>query len=144
MSASNINIVDDNKLLAEKVGHDLEEIISQLMKTKEIITIGLSGGSLIDLLASILPRLEFPWSRLRFFFVDERFVSFTSDESTYGCYQLKLFPKLPINQENIIQINTTASSVEECAQDYKNKLQKLLIDPEKVIKKFFYIHKIFS
>ncbi|CAF4961126.1 unnamed protein product, partial [Rotaria socialis] len=58
MSSSNINILDNNKLISEKVGYHLEEIILQIMNTKEIITIGLSGGSLIDMLASIVPHLQ--------------------------------------------------------------------------------------
>ncbi|CAF0869706.1 unnamed protein product [Rotaria sp. Silwood1] len=131
MSSSNVNIYDDNKLLSEKVGYDVEEIVLKLMNEKQIITIGLSGGSLIDLLASIVPHLQFPWSRIRFFFVDERFVPFTSDESTYGTYQLKLFRQLPITEKNIIKIDSSLKSVEECAIDYQNKLQQQFIEPDK-------------
>ncbi|CAF5217171.1 unnamed protein product [Rotaria magnacalcarata] len=102
-----------------------------MMSTKEIITIGLSGGSLIDILASIVPHLQLPWSRIRFFFVDERFVPCTSDDSNYGSYQLKLFRQLPISERNIIKIDSTLTTVEECAQDYQNKLEELFIEPDK-------------
>ncbi len=102
------------------------------MNTKEIITIGLSGGSLIDLLASMLPRLQLPWTRLRFFFVDERFVPFTSEESTYGNYQSKLFRQLPIIDKDIIKIDPTLTSVKECAKDYEKKLKEILNDKDKV------------
>jgi len=132
MSSSNVNIINDDELLSEKVGYRLEEIVLQLMNTQQIITIGVSGGSLIDLLASIVPRLQFPWARLRFFFVDERFVPFTSEESTYGNYQSKLFRQLPITEKNIIKIDPTLKSVEECAQDYQTKLQELFTEQEKV------------
>ncbi|CAF0968152.1 unnamed protein product [Rotaria sordida] len=130
MSSSNVNICDDNKLLSEKVGYYLEEIVLKMMNEKQLITIGLSGGSLIDLLVSIVPYLQFPWSRIRFFFLDERFVPFTSDESTYGNYQSKLFRQLPITEKNIIKIDPTLKSVEECALDYQNKLQQLFIQPD--------------
>jgi 6-phosphogluconolactonase len=132
MSSSNVNIINDDELLSEKVGYRLEEIVLQLMNTQQIITIGLSGGSLIDLLSSIVPRLQFPWARIRFFFVDERFVPFTSEESTYGIYQSKLFRQLPITEKNIIKIDPTLKSVEECAQDYQTKLQELFTEQEKV------------
>jgi 6-phosphogluconolactonase len=124
--------VNDDELLSEKVGFRLEEIVLQLMNTKQIITIGLSGGSMIDLLASIVPRLQLPWARLRFFFVDERFVPFTSEESTYGNYQSKLFRQLPLTEKNVIKIDPTLKSVEECAHDYQTKLQELFIEQEKV------------
>ncbi len=137
MSSSNVNIIDDNELLAEKVGYRLEEIVFELMNRKQLITIGLSGGSLIDLLSSIVPRLQFPWARLRFFFVDERFVPFTSDESTYANYQTKLFKKLPITEKNIIKIDPNLQSVEECAQDYQNKLIEIL-DQEDHVNRFHF------
>jgi 6-phosphogluconolactonase len=144
MSSSNVNIANDNELLSEKVGYSLEEIVLQLMNTQQIITIGLSGGSLIDLLASIVPRLQLPWARVRFFFVDERFVPFTSDESTYANYQAKLFRQLPLTEKNIIKIDPTVKSVEECAQDYQTKLQELLTEQNKVNMAFFVLEiKIF-
>ncbi|CAF1422717.1 unnamed protein product [Adineta ricciae] len=131
MSSSNINIIDDNEILSEKLGFQLEKIVLQLINTKQLITIGLSGGSLIDLLATNLPRLQLPWARLRFFFVDERFVPFTSNDSTYASYQAKLFRKLPLTEKNVIKIDPDATSVEQCAQDYENKLLETLNEDDK-------------
>ncbi|CAF2667759.1 unnamed protein product [Rotaria sp. Silwood2] len=131
MSSSNIHIADDNNSLAEMLGYRLEELILLKLNKKKIITIGLSGGSLIDLLQSILPRLQLPWARLRFFFVDERFVPFTSDDSTYGNYQAKLFRQLPLTEKNIIKIDPTLTTVEECAKDYQNKLQQVFNNEDK-------------
>jgi 6-phosphogluconolactonase len=132
MSSSNIHIGDDHESLAEKLGYHLEELILQKLHRKQIITIGLSGGSMIDLLASMLPRLQLPWARLRFFFVDERFVPFTSDESTYGNYQTKLFRQLPVIEKNIIKINPHLPTVEQCAEDYQQKLKEILPDKDQV------------
>ncbi|UJR29392.1 hypothetical protein I4U23_010604 [Adineta vaga] len=126
MSSSNINILDDNEILSEKFGYQLEEIVLKLINEKQLITIGLSGGSIIELLPSILPRLQLPWAHLRFFFVDERFVPFTSDDSTYAGYQTKLFRKLPLTEKNVIKIDPDLKSVEQCAQDYENKLIEIL------------------
>jgi 6-phosphogluconolactonase len=139
MTSSNVNIANDNESLSEKVGFHLEELISKLINTKQLITIGLSGGSLIDLLVSILPRLQLPWARLRFFFVDERFVPFTSDDSTYGNYQSKLFRQLPLTEKNIIKIDPTLKSVEQCAEDYQMKLQETLTEDDKVNISLFFL-----
>ncbi len=132
MPSSNIHISNDKDSLAEKLGYRLEELILQKLNRKQIITIGLSGGSLIDLLASMLPRLQLPWARLRFFFVDERFVPFTSNESTYGNYQSKLFRQLPLIEKNIIKIDPNLKTIEQCAEDYQNKLKQILTDEDKV------------
>lgn len=132
MSLANVHVINDDEILAEKVGYRIEEIVLQLMATQQIITIGLSGGSLIDTLAAILPRLQLPWGRLRFFFVDERFVPFASEDSTYGSYQTKLFRQLPLTEKNIVKIDSNAKSVEDCAQDYQTRLQELFTDQEKV------------
>ena len=56
-SSSNVHVADDNGSLAEMLGYRLEELILHELNSKERITIGLSGGSLIDLFASMLPRL---------------------------------------------------------------------------------------
>lgn len=132
MSLSQVHIADNNDTLAEMLGYRLEELILHKFNKKQIITIGLSGGSLIDLLASMLPRLQLPWARLRFCFVDERFVPFTSNDSTYGNYQSKLFRQLPVIEKNIIKIDPTLKTVEECAEDYENKLRQAFSDEDKV------------
>jgi 6-phosphogluconolactonase len=132
MSSSNIHIGTDHDSLAGKLGYYLEDLILQKLNGKPIITIGLSGGSMIDLLASMLPRLQLPWARLRFFFVDERFVPFTSAESTYGNYQSKLFRQLPLTEKNIIKIDSHLNTVEQCAEDYQKKLEEILNNEDKV------------
>jgi 6-phosphogluconolactonase len=137
MSSSNIHIGIDHDLLAGKLGYYLEDLILQKLNGKSMITIGLSGGSMINLLASMLPRLQLPWARLRFFFVDERFVPFTSNESTYGNYQSKLFRQLPLTEKNIIKINSHLNTVEQCAEDYQKKLEEILNNEDKV--RYYYL-----
>jgi 6-phosphogluconolactonase len=136
MSLSNVHIIDQNDHLAEKFGFYLEEIVQDLISKKSLITIGLSGGSLIDILASILPRLQFPWARIRFFFVDERFVPFTSDDSTFTSYQQKLFRQLPLTEKNIIKIDPTLS-IEQAAKDYQIKLEEILQDDQDHVESLF-------
>lgn len=121
---SSVHIVDDNEHLVEKLSIQFGEIVGELVKTKLVISIGLSGGSLIDLLVLILPRLQLPWARIRFFFVDERFVPFTSEDSTFAAYQAKLFRQLPLTEKNLIKIDPTLASVQLCAQDYQKKLRE--------------------
>jgi len=125
MSQTNVFVTNDDEILSDKFGYRLEEIVLDLMTKQQTITIGLSGGSLIDILVSILPRLQLPWARLRFFFVDERFVPFSSEDSTYAVYQAKLFRQLPLTDKNIIKIDPNLENVQVCAQDYQTKLEQL-------------------
>ena len=133
---SMVNIGEDYDTLSHKLGYRLEDLILQKLSSKSVITIGVSGGSMIDLLALMLPRLQLPWARLRIFFVDEGFVPFTSDVSTYGNYQAKLFRQLPIIEQNIIKINPNLSTVEQCAEDYQKQLENLLNEDEVCVHDF--------
>ncbi|CAF3260141.1 unnamed protein product [Rotaria socialis] len=115
MSSAHMHVTDDNDSLAEMLGYLLEQLILHKLNKNQIITIGLSGGSLVDLLASMLPRLQLPWTY----------------DSTYGNYQSKLFRQLPLTENNIIKIDPNLETVEECAKDYQNKLQEALNDEDK-------------
>ncbi|CAF1197105.1 unnamed protein product [Didymodactylos carnosus] len=151
---STYNVYDDEQPLSTSLGYQLEKIINYLLrrscadgvhhsvrntteqvakgdqdlaasKQKQFVTIGLSGGSLVQILANTLPYLQLPWPQIRFFFVDERHVPFTSNESTYHAYDQQLFRQLPLTQDHVIKINADLT-VEECAKDYEDKLRRLL------------------
>ncbi|XP_001517951.1 6-phosphogluconolactonase isoform X1 [Ornithorhynchus anatinus] len=90
--------------------------------------LGVSGGSLVGLLAQELPRAaasEGPAApdRWTLGFCDERLVGFADPESTYGQYRTHLLSKLPIPESQVITINPTLS-VEAAAADYAEKLRE--------------------
>lgn len=92
-------------------------------------TLAVSGGSLIDILAEVLPNMnvsEKDGSKWLIFFADERLVEFHDSESTYGSYVAKLLPKVKyLTCENFVSINTyllyDASLV---AKDYEDRMRK--------------------
>ncbi|CAF1254597.1 unnamed protein product, partial [Didymodactylos carnosus] len=134
MAMLNVVVSDDEESLAQSLGYKVETLITELLyssqsSTKSYVTIGLSGGSLIKILSNILPYLALPWAKIRFFFVDERFVQFTSEDSTYHLYN-KLFRQLPLTEKNICKINPQLENVEQCAKDYEQKLKELLNEDE--------------
>lgn len=105
--------------------------VETLASSRDLITIGLSGGSLIQQLSNELPnykdKLEPYISKLRFIFCDERFVPLDHDDCTYyGFVKNKLFESLNVPLENVLAINANAKTTEECAQDYENRLKPLL------------------
>lgn len=130
---SNIRVSNDqNESIDEAVLHLLSLIEDLVDKQhKAYVTIGLTGGSLIKLLSAGVNKKRESFlkysSKLKFFFADERFVSFTDVESTYKSYlDLNFFNDLNIPQENIYPINPNLSDVQQCADDYERLLKPLL------------------
>ncbi|CAN7936984.1 unnamed protein product [Ixodes hexagonus] len=82
-----------------------------------------SGGSLVGMLAGVLPDVKTDWSKWRFFFCDERVVPFADADSTFGCYKAQLMPQLGLKEEHFVVIDP-ALSAEQAAMDYSSKLSK--------------------
>lgn len=114
------------------VEQNYEAVISRLttiLKTNsdeaiardDIFKIGLSGGSLVNILVQTLPNVSTDWSKWRFFFCDERVVPFENGESTYGSYRTSLIGVVPITEDQFIKIDPELSA-EEAARDYIKKM----------------------
>ncbi|XP_053573908.1 6-phosphogluconolactonase [Bombina bombina] len=89
-------------------------------------SLGLSGGSLVQLLSRELPKTSgLNTKGWKIGFCDERLVPFTDPESTYGEYQRHLIPLGLLSESQFVTINPSLS-VDEAADDYTNKLKKLL------------------
>lgn len=71
----------------------------------------------------ILALRDVDWSRVHFFFCDERMVPYDNPESTFGVYQKLLFSKL--NPSPVVhKVNIEAGSTEEVAKDYQADVLK--------------------
>ncbi|VDN96555.1 unnamed protein product [Rodentolepis nana] len=104
----------------------VEEIHSVLIKTTENrnVSVGLSGGSMPTQISPGLLALKgVDWSRVHFFFCDERVVPYDTPDSTFGVYQKLLFSRL--NPQPVVhRINIEAGSTEEVAKDYQAEVLK--------------------
>ncbi|XP_050579132.1 6-phosphogluconolactonase [Bombus affinis] len=126
------------KILVEPRDGTVVSCLSNLLQTsaEEALTIGdtfkvgLSGGSLVQLLVDSLPNVTTDWSKWYFFFCDERVVPFDSNDSTYGVYKSKLIGKIPITEEQFIKINPDLSA-EDVAKDYIKKMS-VFFPPDRV------------
>ncbi|XP_076649469.1 6-phosphogluconolactonase [Halictus rubicundus] len=108
----------------------LETSAEEALASGETFKVGLSGGSLVQLLATCLPSLTTDWSKWYFFFCDERVVPFDSNDSTYGEYKAKLIGKIPVTEDQFIKINPDLSA-EEAAKDYIKKIS-VFFPPDRV------------
>lgn len=109
-----------NKAFTNKV----EEFLSQ----KGHITLSLSGGStpkaLFDYWAS-LPEGKINWSRIKFFWGDERCVPPNDPDSNYGMTRQHLFNKIQIPHKNIFRIHGETDPAKE-AKRYGKLLDREL------------------
>ncbi|CAK9803119.1 PGLS [Anthophora plagiata] len=108
----------------------LQTSAEEALASGDTFKVGLSGGSLVQLLAQTLPNITTDWSRWYFFFCDERIVPFDSSDSTYGDYKTKLIGKIPVTEEQFIKINPDLSA-EDAAKDYIKKMS-VFFPPDRV------------
>lgn len=86
------------------------------------VCLSVAGGSMPFQISPGLIALEgVNWSRVHFFFCDERVVPFDDPESTFGIYQKTLFSKL--NPPPIVhKIDPEAESIEKIARLYQDDI----------------------
>ncbi|PNJ28566.1 PGLS isoform 6, partial [Pongo abelii] len=125
----------------QELGAALAQLVAQraaccLAGARARFALGLSGGSLVSMLARELPAAVAPaglasLARWTLGFCDERLVPFDHAESTYGLYRMEklrpeemhLLSRLPIPESQVITINPELP-VEEAAEDYAKKLRQ--------------------
>lgn len=94
----------DAQETAHQLAKDLIRCFKDQMTRRENIYVALSGGSTPQILFSIIAS-EYPgaidWKRIHFFWVDERCVPFSSDESNFGIADRLLFSQTDIPRENL-------------------------------------------
>ena len=99
----------------------------------------LSGGStprrLYELLAEPATAARMPWSRIHWFFGDERFVPADHPASNFGMVRTALLSRAPIPPANIHPIPTNLASPREAAAAYERTLKSFYgaasLDPKR-------------
>ncbi|XP_051685959.1 6-phosphogluconolactonase [Oryctolagus cuniculus] len=119
----------------QELGASLAQLVAQqaascLAGAGARFALGLSGGSLVSMLARDLPAAAAaagPDSLARWTlgFCDERLVPFEHAESTYGLYRAQLLPSLPIPASQVLTIDP-GLPLDAAADDYAAKLRQAL------------------
>lgn len=84
--------------------------------------VALAGGSTPKELYKILATKNLDWSKVFFFFGDERNVPIDSDESNFKMADETLFKPLKISQDNIYRWKTELKDVKIIAKDYAESI----------------------
>jgi len=105
--------------------------INQAIEEKGSCTISLAGGktpaSIYGLLA-IPPRVnEVDWSKVYFFYGDERFVSTSDTRNNFNMSKERFFSAAKINPDNVFYMNTNLATAKETALAYQETLKTELM-----------------
>ena len=114
---------------AETLAHGVAEWLCHLAQaSNRPFAISLSGGStprrLYECLAAPPISARFPWSRVHWFWGDERFVPHDHPDSNYRMAQIALLSRVPIPQDNIHAVPTEGLSPEQSAAAYETTLKR--------------------
>lgn len=113
-----------NKIAAAKFVSMAREAI----KKRGEFAVALAGGStpkgLYQLLATEKFRSLIDWTRIFFFFGDERNVLPDNEESNFKMANESLLKPLNISTENIFRWQTELENAEEIAKDYEKKIKE--------------------
>ena len=105
-----------------------ERIVARVASASDRVAVCLTGGSTPERLYDLLSRDPFrgslPWPHIHFFWGDDRFVPQDDKRSNAGAARRLLLDRVPVPQENIHAIPTTAGSVQEAARLYETELRR--------------------
>lgn len=116
-----VQIELDNNAFVSAVSHLISRCAEEAFARGDTFKVGLSGGSLVDILAEVLPTVSTDWSKWVLFFCDERVVPFDNGDSTYGQYKTKVMGTVPLTEEQFIKIDPDLHA-DEAAKDYIKKM----------------------
>ena len=110
----------------------LVDYITEVLNKQDRFTLALSGGStpkkLYKLLASDKYRSKIDWSKLHFFWGDERFVPFDDERNNAKMAFVELLDHVPVNKKHIHIMETMGPEPEESAIEYERTLHNYFDD----------------
>ncbi|KAE9604045.1 hypothetical protein Lal_00002002 [Lupinus albus] len=120
--------VFDKEEIAVSLAEYVAKISNKFTKERGAFTVTLSGGSLITHLRKLLEPPYFDtleWSKWHVFWLDERVVPKTHEDSNYKLAYDGFLSKVPIPPGNVYAINDTLSA-EGAADDYETRIRDLV------------------
>ncbi len=100
------------------------------IEEKGSFSVVLSGGNtpkaFYDLLTSAFYKEVIPWSKIQFFFGDERYVPKEDDASNFHMTQEHLFAKVPVDPNHIYRMPTEFDDPKDAAHTYEKTLRQVL------------------
>src|SRR6266436_4320548 len=123
-----VRILADANSIAQTAAAEFLEAAQQAVSEKGLFSVALAGGStpkaLYGLLASNpLLQAKVPWSKIQFFFGDERHVPPDHAESNFRMAKDAMFAKAPIDPKQVHRIKGEKRNAAEAAVEYEDDLR---------------------
>jgi 6-phosphogluconolactonase len=122
-----ILVFGDANLLAQAAARNIVERISRALEQRGVCSLALSGGetprAVYRLLATSEYNVQADWTRVHFFFGDERLVPPDDPESNFGMARSELLSRLPVPAGNINRVRGELPAGEAVA-DYRRRLEE--------------------
>ena len=123
-----IRILADANSIAQTAAAEFLQLARGAVREKGSFSVALAGGStpkaLYGLLAgNPLLQAKVPWSKIQFFFGDERHVPPDHPESNFRMAKEAMFDKAPINPEQVHRIKAEKRNAAEAAVQYEDDLR---------------------
>lgn len=102
----------------------LEKFANETLAKQEKFRLGVSGGSLADILCEGMSDLRSDFSKWQIFFCDERVVPVGDKESTFGVFKRDLLANCDNISESVFFPVNTSLEVNEAAAEYERTIRQ--------------------
>jgi len=99
-------------------------IIEEALSAKEFATVAISGGSTPRLMFAALAKMDLPWKRIHWFWVDERAVPPGQPQSNFSMAEQYLLRPARVPQPNIHRIHAELGA-HEAAAEYVTQIRRV-------------------
>lgn len=123
-----IRVLADANSIAQTAAAEFLEAARDAVREKDSFTVALAGGStpkaLYELLATNpLLQAKVPWSKIQFFFGDERHVPPDNAESNYRMANEAMLGKAPVDPKQVHRIKAEKRNPTQAAEEYEQELR---------------------
>lgn len=126
----NITVFDNLDTLYKKAADTFVELSEKSIQRHDKFVVALSGGSSPKAIFSLLATQEYSdkidWSKVYFFWVDERWVSLADEKSNFKMTLEALLDKVPVDENHIFPMYKDGVEPEDYAKEYEAQIRKVL------------------
>lgn len=140
MSTPDVRIRETAEQSAQACGTYILQELEEVLKVKARAVMAISGGTSPKPLFSFLSKADFDWPRVHFFWVDERCVPPTDDQSNFKLANETLLAPVEIPAHNVHRIHGEMVP-EEAAIRYIHEIQQFFELKEHELPVFDLIHR---